>query len=98
MRRSRSARAAWSSDSFRGLRLRRAHRGARAPAAGRPPGRPPRPGSATRWETAAHFENIIQPKDLTPVRIFGPRRLTMHAGNRCLKGERSRSATERLLD
>jgi len=38
-------------------------------------------------ETAHTFENIIQPKDLTPVRIFGPRRLTMHAES-LLEGER----------
>ena len=44
------------------------------------------------------FEKIVEPDDLRPVRIFGPRRLTMQGRDRRLQRERTGPAAKRLLD
>ena len=44
------------------------------------------------------LEQIVEPDDLRPVRIFGPRRLAMQGRDRRLQRERTGPAAQRLLD
>ena len=44
------------------------------------------------------LEKIVEPEDLRPVRIFGPRSLTMHGRDRRLQSEGTGPAAKRLLD
>ena len=40
------------------------------------------------------LEKIVEPENLRPIRIFGPRRLTMQGGDRRLKSECDRARRE----
>src|SRR5262249_43449838 len=44
------------------------------------------------------FESVVEADDLTPIRVFGARRLAMHSGDCRLKRNRTGPASKHLVD